>query len=73
VRPRVSILDPRFQYVTAACTDLRATFARVREQQARQEAAEAANAALVSGQLQDAYQRQDRIMLSLTNYLRGVK
>lgn len=32
---RVGLLDPGFVYVPAASTDIRATFARVREQMAR--------------------------------------
>lgn len=33
-----SILDPKFQYVPAAATDIRKTFARVRRQQAAEKA-----------------------------------
>jgi hypothetical protein len=30
MKPRLSILDPRFKYVSAAATDVRKTFERVR-------------------------------------------
>lgn len=33
MKPAVSILNPKFKYTNSASTDLRATFARVREQQ----------------------------------------
>ena len=36
-----SILDPDFQYVPAVETDLKKTFARIREQQAKEAAAKA--------------------------------
>jgi hypothetical protein len=47
-----SILDPTFQYVSSANTDLRKTFARVRrelrKQQAKSESADARGASNVS-------------------------
>jgi hypothetical protein len=35
VRPRISILDPRFVYVNAVSTDVRKTFERARQEQLR--------------------------------------
>lgn len=40
--PPVSVLSPEFKYTDSASTDLRATFARVREEAARKAAAEQA-------------------------------
>jgi hypothetical protein len=71
MKPPVSILDPRFKYTDSASTDVAATFARERERLAREVASAATLAGAVEQQLQLAYARQDRIMLSLTDYLRG--
>ncbi|WP_225783375.1 hypothetical protein [Xenophilus sp. Marseille-Q4582] len=35
-KPIGGLMDPRFQYVPAAATNIRATFERIREQQAKQ-------------------------------------
>jgi hypothetical protein len=71
VKPPLSILDPRFKYTPSHSTDLAATFARVRESLRVAASQERDRTALVEQQLQLAYARQDRIMLSLTDYLRG--
>jgi hypothetical protein len=38
MKPPRSLLDPRFRYVSAASTDLRKTFARIRREQKQQPA-----------------------------------